>query len=196
LREKLYWPRRNNAAAFPRFEIGRFLAYNEVDADKRRQTVDVLRVKERRRDRMQHLQQWLHDHPVVSYFIIFALSVYVFNSVFRAERLPLAKEIFLYLFMAAGSWLLWILQHDRLPIVPILAGTAVLVLLVQIRRRLARKGSSGAPNERADGREGAEGGKTADGGTSPEAGAAGNPEEKSFTEGESAADGAAGAENR
>ena len=181
-----------NAAAFPRFEIDRFLAYNVVDADKRRQTVDVLRVKERRRDRMQHLQQWLHDHPVVSYFIILVLCIYVFNSVFRAGRLPLAKEIFLYLFMAAGSWLLWILQHDRLPIVPILAGTAVLVLLVQIRRRLTRSGSSGTPEDRADGREA---GKTAAGGTTPQAAAGAEKPEGALADGENAAGGPAKAQN-
>jgi len=184
-------------AALPRFEIGRFLAYNEMDADKRRQTVDVLRVKERRRDRMQHLQQWLHDHPVVSYFIIFGLCIYVFNNVFRAGRLPLLKEVFLYIFMAAGSWLLWILQHDRLPIVPILAGTAVLVLLVNIRRRLSRSRGSGAPEGREAGRDGEEGGLTPDDGIAPEAAAgAGKPEGEVSAEGAGVADEAAKAENR
>jgi hypothetical protein len=114
------------------------------------------------------MQQWLHDHPLVSYLIILVLSVYIFNNVFRAGRMPFLKEVFLYIFMAAGAWLLWILQHDRLPIVPILGGAAVAVLLVQIRRRMAAGNrGAGVPGEKRDGGD-AEGAKNEGGAVKPE----------------------------
>jgi len=78
--------------------------------------------------------------------------------------MPILKEALLYIFMAAGAWLLWILQHDRLPIVPILGGAAIAVLLVKIRRRLTsgHRGAA-APEEKADGGRNAEGEDSAGG---------------------------------
>lgn len=85
------------------------------------------------------MQQWFHDHPVISYAVILLLTVYIFNTVFRPGRLPLWKEVVLHLFMAAGAWLLWLLQHDRLPIIACMGGAAIMVAIVRIRQRWARR---------------------------------------------------------
>ncbi|WP_068784944.1 YlaH-like family protein [Paenibacillus phocaensis] len=80
------------------------------------------------------MQVWFADHPVISYVLIFVLIVFVYNKVFRAQqKLPLFKEIILYLLMALGSFLLLIFQIDKLPIIQCLLVAVVLMLMVRIR---------------------------------------------------------------
>lgn len=80
------------------------------------------------------MQAWFAEHPVISYVLIFVLIVFVYNKVFRAQqKLPLFKEIILYLLMALGSFLLLIFQIDKLPIIQCLLVAVVLMLMVRIR---------------------------------------------------------------
>lgn len=80
------------------------------------------------------MQQWFADHPVIAYFMIFVLVAFVYNKVFRAQqKLPLWKEIILYLLMAIGSFMLLIFQVDRLPIIQCLLVAVTLMLMVRIR---------------------------------------------------------------
>ena len=80
------------------------------------------------------MQVWFAEHPVISYVLIFVLIIYVYNKVFRAQqKLPLFKEIILYLLMALGSFLLLIFQIDKLPIIQCLLVAVVLMLMVRIR---------------------------------------------------------------
>lgn len=80
------------------------------------------------------MQAWFASHPVISYMLIFVLIIYVYNKVFRAQqKLPLFKEIILYLLMALGSFLLLIFQIDKLPIIQCLLVAVVLMLVVRIR---------------------------------------------------------------
>ncbi|MBW4840613.1 MAG: YlaH-like family protein [Paenibacillaceae bacterium] len=80
------------------------------------------------------MQSWFAEHPVISYVLIFVLIVFVYNKVFRAQqKLPLFKEIILYLLMALGSFLLLIFQIDKLPIIQCLLVAVVLMLMVRIR---------------------------------------------------------------
>ncbi|TYP77979.1 YlaH-like family protein [Paenibacillus methanolicus] len=81
------------------------------------------------------MQQWLHDHPVISYILIFCFVVYIFNSVFRAQkRLPILKEILVHVIMAIGSFVLWILQYDLLPIIQCMAVAVGMMLMLRGRQ--------------------------------------------------------------
>ncbi|MFU1792770.1 YlaH-like family protein [Paenibacillus azoreducens] len=80
------------------------------------------------------MQAWFASHPLVSYIIIFILITFVYNKVFRVkQKLPLLKEILLYILMALGSGMLLIFQHDKLPIIQCLLVAVALMLLVRVR---------------------------------------------------------------
>ncbi|WP_438351645.1 YlaH-like family protein [Paenibacillus sp. FA6] len=80
------------------------------------------------------MQVWFAEHPLVSYIVIFLLITYVYNKVFRVhQKLPLLKEIILYILMALGSGMLLIFQVDKLPIIQCLLVAVGLMLLVRIR---------------------------------------------------------------
>ncbi|WP_106768332.1 YlaH-like family protein [Paenibacillus faecalis] len=80
------------------------------------------------------MQAWFAAHPLVSYIIIFVLIVFVYNKVFRVnQKLPLLKEILLYIMIALGSGMLLIFQVDKLPIIQSLLVAVALMLMVRIR---------------------------------------------------------------
>jgi len=80
------------------------------------------------------VQAWFASHSLVSYIVIFVLITYVYNKVFRVrQKLPLLKEILLYILMAIGSGMLLVFQHDKLPIIQCLLVAVALMLLVRVR---------------------------------------------------------------
>ncbi|MFD2702204.1 YlaH-like family protein [Paenibacillus shunpengii] len=80
------------------------------------------------------MQAWFASHPIVSYVVIFVLITYVYNKVFRPQqKMPLLKEILLYILMAIGSFMLLVFQIDKLPIIQCLLVAVALMLLVRIR---------------------------------------------------------------
>ncbi|MCG7407822.1 YlaH-like family protein [Paenibacillus sp. ACRRX] len=79
------------------------------------------------------MQHWLATHPIVSYLLIFAFVTYVFNRVFRVKKLPILKEIAIYIVMAIGCFMLLIFQIDKLPIIQCLFVAVVLMFMVRIR---------------------------------------------------------------
>lgn len=89
------------------------------------------------------MQQWLSEHPIVSYFLILGFTIYIFNKVFRANnaKLPILKEILVYVLMAVGSFVLMILQIDKLPIIQCM-GIAVIMMLMLRGRQLYDKWKS------------------------------------------------------
>ncbi|MBJ6363135.1 YlaH-like family protein [Paenibacillus sp. GCM10012307] len=81
------------------------------------------------------MQAWLSNHPLVSYVLILGSVVYIFNKVFRAQRrLPILKEILVYLMMALGSLVLLVLQIDKLPIIQCMAVAIALMLILRARQ--------------------------------------------------------------
>lgn len=97
------------------------------------------------------MQNWFANNPIISYILIFVLVIFVYNKVFRTgQKLPLLKEIILYLLMAVGSFLLLIFQIDKLPIIQCLLVAVVLMLMVRIRYfvegRRNRKSGESAPS--------------------------------------------------
>ncbi|MHA6484752.1 YlaH-like family protein [Paenibacillus sp. strain BS8-2] len=82
------------------------------------------------------MQEWFSEHKLISYLVILAFTIYIFNSVFRpqAGRLPILKEVLVYLLMAFGSGILMILQVDKLPIIQCMAIAVVMMLMLRGRQ--------------------------------------------------------------
>ncbi|MHA7963788.1 YlaH-like family protein [Paenibacillus sp. CAU 1782] len=85
------------------------------------------------------MQAWLSDHKLVSYLLILGFTIFIFNQVFRPQqKLPILKEVMVYLLMAFGSFVLMILQVDKLPIIQCM-GIAVLMMLMLRGRQMYDK---------------------------------------------------------
>lgn len=68
------------------------------------------------------------------WIIIFLFVVYIYNKVFRARKLPLLKDLVVYVLMLFGSFVLLIFQADAgLPIVYSLGVAVLMMLIVRIR---------------------------------------------------------------
>lgn len=85
------------------------------------------------------LTGWLALHPWITYFLIYVLLVFIYNKVFRMQKLPILKELVIYLLMAFGSFILLIFQIDKLPIVYSLFAAVVLILLVRVRDMISKR---------------------------------------------------------
>jgi hypothetical protein len=107
------------------------------------------------------VQAWLYDHPLITYILIFILIAFVYNKVFRVKKLPVIKEIIVYLLMAVGALFMWLFQLDiGLPIVQCLLIAVSLMLIVRIRywvtdrekRKAERRGqAAGEPADKPAG---------------------------------------------
>ncbi|MDB5052296.1 MAG: hypothetical protein JWM44_346 [Bacilli bacterium] len=88
---------------------------------------------------------WLTQHYWVTYIIIYVFITYVYNKVFKVRRLPILKELIIYILLGFGALILLFFQHDlQLPIVFCLAVAIALMFLVRVRffvenRRQQRK---------------------------------------------------------
>ncbi|WP_027091101.1 YlaH-like family protein [Cohnella thermotolerans] len=80
------------------------------------------------------MQAWFHNHPVISYLLILAFTIYIFNSVFRVGRLPILKEVIVHIIMAIGCLVLLLLQLDKLPIIQCMAVAVVMMLMLRGRQ--------------------------------------------------------------
>jgi len=80
------------------------------------------------------MQQWFSDHPLISYILILAFTIYIFNAVFRMGKLPILKEILVYILMAAGGLILLVLQIDKLPIIQCMGVAVAMMILVRLRQ--------------------------------------------------------------
>lgn len=96
------------------------------------------------------MQEWLSEHKLVSYLIILAFTIYIFNSVFRPQaRLPILKEVLVYLLMAFGSFILMILQVDKLPIIQCMAIAVIMMLMLRGRQLYDKWKKGKGPQESA-----------------------------------------------
>jgi len=60
--------------------------------------------------------------------------MYIFNAVFRVQRLPLLKEVLVHLIMAIGAFVLFILQIDKLPIIQCMAVAIIMMMMLRGRQ--------------------------------------------------------------
>lgn len=79
------------------------------------------------------MNEWLFEHVWITYALIFVLVAYVYNKVFKAGKLPLLKNVIVYLLMGVGCFILLIFQMFGLPIVLCLLVAVGLMFLVRIR---------------------------------------------------------------
>jgi hypothetical protein len=93
------------------------------------------------------LNEWFSQHPWITFLIIYALITYVFNKVFRVRKLPILKDLIIYLLLGLGAIMLLVFQVGaNLPIVYSLALAVSLMLIVRIRYWVngrSRKSSGG-----------------------------------------------------
>jgi 4-hydroxybenzoate polyprenyltransferase len=83
---------------------------------------------------MSSVTDWLTQHYVVTYLIIYIFITYVYNKVFKVRKLPILKELIIYLLLGVGALILLFFQHDlQLPIVYSLTVAIILMFLVRIR---------------------------------------------------------------
>jgi hypothetical protein len=80
------------------------------------------------------MQTWFADHPLVSYLLILAFTIYIFNAVFRMGKLPILKEILVYIVMAIGCLVLLVLQIDKLPIIQCMSVAVIMMLMLRMRQ--------------------------------------------------------------
>jgi len=108
------------------------------------------------------MQEWLAEHMLISYLLIVGFTVYIFNAVFRpVKRLPILKEIAVYITILIGSFVLLILQVDKLPIIQCMAVAVALMLILRLRQLFDRRKGRGSGEAEAAG-PGGEGRDAAD----------------------------------
>lgn len=87
------------------------------------------------------LQQWLTEHPFITYILITASLIYIFNAVFRPRKLPLLKDALVYVLILLGGLLLMFFQtRVGLPIVHGFIVAIALMVTVRIRSWFSRRG--------------------------------------------------------
>jgi hypothetical protein len=83
---------------------------------------------------MTSITEWLTEHYVVTFFIIYVFMAYVYTKVFKVRKLPILKELIIYLMIGVGALILLFFQHDlQLPIVYSLTVAILLMFMVRIR---------------------------------------------------------------
>ncbi|WP_227013926.1 YlaH-like family protein [Paenibacillus psychroresistens] len=83
---------------------------------------------------MAAITEWLNVHYVVTYFIIYVFMAYVYTKVFKVRKLPILKELIIYLVIGVGAMILASFQLLlELPIVYSLTVAILLMFMVRIR---------------------------------------------------------------
>jgi len=100
------------------------------------------------------MQAWLTEHYVVAYVLIVLGMAFVYEKVFRPRKLPVLKNVLVYLLIALGSVMLWIFQIDAdLPVVQNLLIAIVLMGLYRGRKwLLERRGPGRRPEDEGQGK--------------------------------------------
>jgi|GEM_PF-197791 hypothetical protein len=95
--------------------------------------------------------------------LIFVLTAFIYNRVFRVRKLPLLKDALIYVLIALGSFVLLILQIDaNLPIILCLLVAVALMAVVRIRRLIQdRRGNAKPSTDAGAERDAASGASTA-----------------------------------
>lgn len=55
---------------------------------------------------MAPITEWLTVHYVVTYLIIYVFMAYVYTKVFKVRKLPILKELIIYLMIGVGALIL------------------------------------------------------------------------------------------
>lgn len=80
------------------------------------------------------MTEWFRDHPLITFAVLYFGLAFVYVKVFRVRRLPVLKELIIYLLIGVGAFLLWLFQLDlQLPVVQSMMAALALMLIVRIR---------------------------------------------------------------
>lgn len=80
------------------------------------------------------MNEWFVNHPWIAFILIYIFLAYVYNKVFRVRKLPILKELIIYLMFGLGAGMLLLFQLDAgLPIIPCLSIAVALMFMVRIR---------------------------------------------------------------
>ncbi|MFC5703623.1 YlaH-like family protein [Cohnella faecalis] len=96
------------------------------------------------------MQQWFSDHPIVSYVLILAFTIYIFNAVFKMGKLPILKEIIVYIIMAIGCLVLLIFQIDKLPIIQCMSVAVAMMIMLRLRQLYDKRRNRGRASDAAE----------------------------------------------
>ena len=77
------------------------------------------------------IKEWL-TNPTIAYVVILLLTGIVYKVAF-ARKLPLLKQLIIYVALALGCVMLLFFHFMGLPIVPALAATVVLIVVARLR---------------------------------------------------------------
>lgn len=81
---------------------------------------------------MEEWLTWLRSQPLLSYLIILIMTAIVYKVAF-ARELPILKSLLVYLVLAVGCVMFWVMFILRFPIIQILGVTLIMILLARIR---------------------------------------------------------------
>ncbi|MFD1426749.1 Ca2+/Na+ antiporter [Kroppenstedtia sanguinis] len=81
---------------------------------------------------MEEWLTWLRSQPLLSYLIILIMTAIVYKVAF-ARELPILKSVLVYLVLAVGCVMFWVMFILRFPIIQILGVTLIMILLARIR---------------------------------------------------------------
>ncbi|EGK13080.1 YlaH-like family protein [Kroppenstedtia eburnea] len=81
---------------------------------------------------MEEWLTWLRSQPLISYLIILIMTAIVYKVAF-ARKLPILKTLLVYLVLAVGCVMLWVMFILRFPIIQILGITLLMIVLARIR---------------------------------------------------------------
>lgn len=80
------------------------------------------------------MTDWLAEHVLTTFVLIYVCLAFVYVKVFKVRKLPILKELIIYLLIGVGAFLLLVFQVDlQLPIVPSMLAAVSLMLIVRIR---------------------------------------------------------------
>jgi hypothetical protein len=86
------------------------------------------------------MQEWFAEHLWTTFILIYVFLVYIYNKVFRVKKLPILKDLIIYLIIGAGAFILLLFQVDiGLPIVVSLGFVIAMMLILRIRYFIAEK---------------------------------------------------------
>jgi len=95
------------------------------------------------------MTEWFREHPFLTYVLLYFGLAFVYVKVFRMRRLPILKELIIYLLIGVGALLLWLFQLDlQLPVVQSMMGALALMLIVRIRMFFTSRSSAEVRTER------------------------------------------------
>lgn len=95
------------------------------------------------------MTEWFREHPFITFILLYISLAYVYVKVFRARRLPILKELIIFLLIGVGALLLWLFQLDlQMPVVQCMAAALALMLIVRIRMFFVNRTSATGQSER------------------------------------------------